>query len=187
LEEVYRDAAVTNSGTTATTVNELTDQLPALQMETLTAARDAILAEGSFEADKIAVEEDKGLPIGTAVALEEDLPLAVARWYTYDIDGHEDMSTDVGIDSEYFTGRLYLNGVEAGDRVLIVDDTISTGGTMLAMIEAVRDLGAEVVSAHCVTEKVDRGGVERVTEEAGVEVTTAISITADENGVDVVR
>jgi len=187
LAQVYSNATVTNSGATITTVNELTDQLPALQMETLIAAREAILAEGPFAADKIAVEEDKGLPIGVAVALDVGLPLAVARWYTYDIDAREGMSAAVDLDSEYFSGQLYLNGVEPGDRVVIVDDTISTGGTMCAMIEAIRDLGAVVTGAHCVTEKVDHGGVERVEAETGVEVTTALPVTAGEDGVDVLR
>jgi adenine phosphoribosyltransferase len=186
LERVYRTAAVTDSGSHVTTVNELTDQLPALEMETLIAARETIREAGPFDADKIAVEEDKGLPIGVAVALKEGLPLAVARWYTYDIDVADELRAIVDIDSEYFTGTLYLNGVEAGDRVVIVDDTISTGGTMVAMIEAIREAGAEVVGAHCITEKVDKGGVERVERETGVEVTTSISISANEDGVDVV-
>lgn len=186
LERVYHTAAVTDSGSHVTTVNELTDQLPALEMETLIAARETIREAGPFDADKIAVEEDKGLPIGVAVALEEGLPLAVARWYTYDIDVADELRATVDIDSEYFTGTLYLNGVETGDRVVIVDDTISTGGTMVAMIEAIRDAGAEVTGAHCVTEKVGKGGVERVARETGVEVTTSISISATEDGVDVV-
>ena len=38
---------------------------------------------------------------------------------------------------EYANGELFLNGVKGKDKVIIVDDMISTGGTMLALIQAV--------------------------------------------------
>lgn len=185
IERVYSQAAVTRSGSYLTTVNELTDQLPAITPETLDAATTLLSHEISSDVDKVCVEEDKGMPIGVAIAMERELPLAVARWYTYEIDAFDHLRTSVDIDSEYFSGRLYLNGVESGDRVTIVDDTISTGGTMIALIEAIREAGASVAEAHCVVEKHENGGVERVRSETGVEVTTAISIEVDTDGVTV--
>lgn len=186
IESVYARAEVTDSGGYLTTVNELTDQLPALSPRTLSAATELVRRELSADVDKIAVEEDKGMPIGVALARDEKLPLAVARWYTYEIGELDDLRTTVDIDAEYFSGQLYLNGVESGDEVTIVDDTISTGGTMVAMIEAVRDAGATVSEAHCVVEKTENGGVERVADETGVEVTTAVEIEVDSDGVTVV-
>jgi len=44
----------------------------------------------------------------------------------------------------YSKGELYLNGIHKGDKVLIVDDVISTGGTMRATIEALKTAGAEI-------------------------------------------
>jgi len=187
IKSVYACAEVTDSGGYLTTVNELTDQLPALSPQTLSAATTLVRRELSADVDKIAVEEDKGMPIGVAMAREEQLPLSVARWYTYEIDELEEMQTTVDIDSEYFSGELYLNGVESGDSVTIVDDTISTGGTMIAMIEAIRDAGATVEEAHCVVEKSKNGGVERVAEQTGVDVTTAVEIEVDSDGVTVVE
>lgn len=187
IQSVYRNAAVTQSENYATTVNELTDQLPALRPETLSAAADLIRYRISAETDVIAVEEDKGLPIGAVVAKELELPLAVARWYTYEIDTKEECQVEVEMDSEYYSGQLYLNGVSSGDTVTIVDDTISTGGTMKAMIEAVRAAGASVEGAHCVVEKCDNGGVEQVETETGVPVSTEVRIRADEDGVTIVE
>ncbi|OLZ42757.1 adenine phosphoribosyltransferase [Natrinema saccharevitans] len=181
---VYEDAGVTHSGEHATTVNQLTDQLPALQPRTLEAARTLLSGAGSFDVDKLAVEEDKGLPFGVLVAREYSLPLAVARWYTYDLNA--DRQSAVEIDSEYFSGDLYLNGIEPGDAVTIVDDTISTGGTMIAMIEAIEKAGAVVEEAHCIVEKTRKNGVDRVAEETGVDVTTSIAIEIEGNNVNVI-
>ncbi|MDS0261251.1 hypothetical protein NDI56_17770 [Haloarcula sp. S1CR25-12] len=187
IKSVYRNAGVTQSRDYVTTVNELTDQLPALQPETLSAATELIRDRISAETDVIAVEEDKGLPIGVIVAKELELPLAVARWYTYEIDAKEECQVEIDMDSEYYSGQLYLNGVSSDDRVTIVDDTISTGGTMTAMIQAVRAAGASVEGAHCVVEKCTNGGVERVEAETGVSVSTEVGILADEDGVEIVE
>jgi adenine phosphoribosyltransferase len=48
---------------------------------------------------------------------------------------------------EYGTGVLevHRDAVRAGDRVLIVDDVLETGGTALASINLVEGLGATVV------------------------------------------
>ncbi|WP_245852844.1 phosphoribosyltransferase family protein [Natrinema ejinorense] len=181
---IYEDAGVTHSGEHATTVNQLTDQLPALQPRTLEAAKTLLSREGAFDVDKLAVEEDKGLPFGVLIAREYSLPLAVARWYTYDLNA--DRQSAVDIDSEYFSGNLYLNGIEPGDSVTIVDDTISTGGTMIAMIEAVEKAGATVEEAHCIVEKTRKNGVDRVAEETGVDVTTSIAIEIEGDNVNVV-
>jgi adenine phosphoribosyltransferase len=44
----------------------------------------------------------------------------------------------------YSKGELYLNGISPGDRVVIVDDVISTGGTLKALLAALDRAGAEV-------------------------------------------
>ncbi|TVT84917.1 hypothetical protein [Pseudomonas sp. H3(2019)] len=56
------------------------------------------------------------------------LPFGIARWYPSGLEGQ----VKVGFDCEYISGELYLNGVEPGDRVIMVDDLISTGGSLLA-------------------------------------------------------
>lgn len=52
-------------------------------------------------------------------------------------------------------GRM-AGPVEPGDRVLAVDDTVTTGGSLIQAVEAIRDFGCEVVAATCL---LDRGGV----------------------------
>ena len=60
IASVYDSADVTSSGDHATTVNQLTDQLPALQPETLAAAGTLLAEGGEYDVDTLAVEEDKG-------------------------------------------------------------------------------------------------------------------------------
>ena len=51
-------------------------------------------------------------------------------------------------------GRM-AGAVGPGDRVLVVDDAVTTGGSTLAAVEAIRDYGGVVVAASCL---LDRGG-----------------------------
>uniref|UniRef100_M4DS81 adenine phosphoribosyltransferase n=1 Tax=Brassica campestris TaxID=3711 RepID=M4DS81_BRACM len=55
---------------------------------------------------------------------------------------------------EYGNDRLemHVGAVEAGDRALVVDDLIATGGTLCAAINLLERVGAEVVECACVIE-----------------------------------
>jgi len=60
----------------------------------------------------------------------------------------------------------------AGRRVLVVEDTSTTGSSPLTAVEALREAGAEIVGVAMI---VDRGGVE-VIREAGLECRAAFSL-----------
>jgi adenine phosphoribosyltransferase len=57
-------------------------------------------------------------------------------------------------DLEYGTDTIEIqhDAVEAGQRVVILDDLLATGGTMAATADLFRQVGAEVVGAACIIE-----------------------------------
>lgn len=65
--------------------------------------------------------------------------------------------------------EIHDDALGAGERVLIVDDLLATGGTASAAIELCRRLGAEVVGAAFVIDLPELGG-RRAIEALGVEV-----------------
>ncbi|MEJ2757858.1 MAG: adenine phosphoribosyltransferase [Anaerolineales bacterium] len=155
-------------------VNPLTEQIPATSPELLQAATSWLVECGNFQAaNKIAGEEDKGAILVASTSLETGLPFGMARWYPSGLEGQ------VGVDfvMEYASGQLFLNGVEKGDRVIVVDDMVSTGGTMLALIEAIKKAEATIVDIVCVAEKVEYKGVKRIREETGHQVKTLLQVS----------
>ncbi|MFJ8626437.1 phosphoribosyltransferase family protein [Kitasatospora sp. NPDC093550] len=183
LRDVYQRAGVLNTGSYLTTVNELCDQLPALRPELLQYVTSHLRTRVDLSGvTKVLVEEEKGAPIGTAFSLLTGLPLAMARHYPYEFP-----SRTISFSSEYDRNTLNVNGIEPGDRVCVIDDTLSTGGTVAALIEAVRDMGAEVTEVAVVVEKAGNGGRELLESELGVPVRSLLTIKVAPDEVHVVE
>jgi adenine phosphoribosyltransferase len=80
-------------------------------------------------------------------------------------------------DLEYGTDRLemHLDGVHSGDRVLIVDDVLATGGTAAATVELIRQLGATVAGVAVLIELDFLGGRSKL---PGIDLTSLVSYGA---------
>ncbi|OIT39687.1 PREDICTED: adenine phosphoribosyltransferase 3 isoform X1 [Nicotiana attenuata] len=58
--------------------------------------------------------------------------------------------------------EMHIGAVEAGERALVVDDLIATGGTLRAAMNLLERAGAEVVECACVIEIPDLKGKEQL-------------------------
>lgn len=99
---------------------------------------------------KVVGAEARGFMVGAPVALELGAGFVPARK-----PGKLPRQTvSQGYDLEYGTAELQLHhdALQPGDRVLIVDDLIATGGTMEAQIKLVQGLGADLVGVACLME-----------------------------------
>jgi adenine phosphoribosyltransferase len=70
--------------------------------------------------------------------------------------------------------EMHADALVAGERVVLVDDLIATGGTAEAAIKLLRQLGAEVLAACFVIDLPDLGGAERL-RKLGVPVRTLVA------------
>lgn len=69
---------------------------------------------------------------------------------------------------------MFINNVHRGDRLVFVDDVISTGGTLFAIVKALRQMGADVVDVLIVFEKTrEKGRMER---ELGLPIKTLMAV-----------
>lgn len=123
---------------------------------------------GAF--DSVLAIEARGFLIGTAVAVTGGWPLALAR-KRGKLPGPVDT---VEYDLEYGTAALQVQSGQfaAGERVLIVDDVLATGGTLAAAAQLVVRAGAVVAGFAVVLRLAALGGVERL---AGHRVVAAVT------------
>ncbi len=77
---------------------------------------------------------------------------------------------------EYGTDEIEIHrdAVQRGERVLLVDDLVATGGTAEAAVNLLSRLGAEVVAACFIVDLPDLGGADRI-RRLGVPVRTLVS------------
>lgn len=98
----------------------------------------------------VAGMEARGFIFGTLCALELDVgfvPLRKPGKLPYDVQS-------IAYQLEYGTAELEIHNdaLSEGDKVLLVDDLIATGGTARASCELIEQLGAEVTGAAFVVE-----------------------------------
>lgn len=81
---------------------------------------------------------------------------------------------------EYGTDEIEIHrdAVQPGERVLLVDDLVATGGTAEAAVNLLSGLGAEVVAACFIVDLPDLGGADKI-RRLGVPVRTLVSFSGD--------
>lgn len=60
--------------------------------------------------------------------------------------------------------EMHTDAVRPGQRVLLIDDLIATGGTLLAAAKLLQRLGANVVEAACIIDLPQLGGSKAITD-----------------------
>jgi orotate phosphoribosyltransferase len=117
----------------------------------------ALVPEGT---QRLAAPELGAILLGGVVSLELDLPLVLVRKEA----------------KGYGTARALEGVLEAGDRVAVIEDVLTTGGAAIAAIEKVRAAGAQVIGLVAVLDR-EEGAAENL---ARLEVPfTALFTTRD--------
>ncbi len=62
--------------------------------------------------------------------------------------------------------RMVEGPVDAGTKVLVVEDTVTTGGSTIAAVEQIREQGLEIVGGVCVVDRL-AGGTEAIADAIG--------------------
>jgi adenine phosphoribosyltransferase len=73
---------------------------------------------------------------------------------------------------------MHKDALEPGQKVILVDDLIATGGTAEAAVKLLQQIGAEVVAACFVIDLPDLGGAAKI-EALGVPVRSLIEFEGD--------
>ncbi|AXR82867.1 orotate phosphoribosyltransferase [Natrarchaeobaculum sulfurireducens] len=116
------------------------------------------------EDDKLAGVALGAVPLAAATSISAGVPYVIARKQR----------------KEYGTGNVVEGRLEEGEEVVVLEDIVTTGTSLVDAIEALREAGATVERALIVVDR-EEGGRENV-EDAGVEMealVTASELLAD--------
>ena len=110
--------------------------------------------------DKVAGIEARGFVLGGAVAHQLAVGFAPVRkkgklpWRTL----RQEYQLEYGVDSV----EMHEDALTVGEKVLLIDDLIATGGTALAAVKLIEGLGAHVVGASFVIDLPELGGRQKL-------------------------
>jgi adenine phosphoribosyltransferase len=122
--------------------------------------------------DKVAGIEARGFILGGAVAHQLSagfVPLRKKGKLPHSTRGVE-YALEYGADAI----EMHLDAIRKGERVVLVDDLIATGGTALAAIHLLTQAEADIVAATFVIDLPDLGGADKL-RAAGVEVLSLVA------------
>ena len=110
--------------------------------------------------DVVAGVEARGFLLAAAVALSAGVGVVLVR--KAGKLPRERISADYALEYGTATLELHSDAIRPGQRVLVVDDVLATGGTLSAAVALVEQLGGVVTAVSVVVELAALGGRERM-------------------------
>ena len=157
-------------------VHPLTNGVPSTDPAMISEIADWMADVGNLDCDVILTPESMGIPYAVALSLKTGKPYSVVRKMSVGAEGEIEITQRTG----YSKSSMYINGITEGTRVVIVDDVVSTGGTLNSIVSAVRMAKAEIVDILVPINK--DGGAGKLTG-MGVRVKTMFDISVEKGKV----
>jgi adenine phosphoribosyltransferase len=122
--------------------------------------------------DKVAGIEARGFIIGGAVAHQVSAGFVPIR--KKGKLPHQTVRMAYALEYGTDEMEMHVDAIAKGDRVVLVDDLIATGGTAEGAVKLLRQVGAEVLAACFIIDLPDLGGAEKL-RKLGVPVRTLVA------------
>jgi len=171
LRASLKDTPVVRFGDYEYFVHPITDGIPLGRPEVLDEVLTELTRIGNWSrCDKIVTAESMGFPLAAGLSLRVRKPYVFIRKRGYGLPGEVSLKKATG----YAKTDMFINNVQPGDRVVFVDDVISTGGTLIAIVNAFRKIGAEIADVLIVFEKTREKP--RIEKELGLKIKTLLPV-----------
>jgi len=175
------EASVVKKGDYSYVVHPITDGTPEIKPELL----DEVVHEMQDRiqkcenVDKIVTIEAMGIPLATALSLRMEIPFVIIRKKSYGLSSEYTVKQKTG----YSKSNLYINGLEKGDNIVIVDDVLSTGGTLQSVLSVLKKMEVIIKGVFIA---VDKGNVaKKLIDEFNVNINALVNIDIVDGKVEI--
>lgn len=125
-------------------INPISDGIPEIDPKLLEELVDAIKEKiknyNNF--DKIITLEAMGIPLATLLSYKTNKPFTIIRKRPYFLKDEITVKQKTG----YSTSTLYINGIKKQEKVIIIDDILSTGNSLTNVIKSLIKQDIEIVA-----------------------------------------
>ncbi|MBN1539114.1 MAG: adenine phosphoribosyltransferase [Candidatus Thermoplasmatota archaeon] len=170
----FQKIPIVKSGDYNYFVHPLSDGIPAISPSLLAGASECMmeLFPDRDEFDLMVTAEAMGIPLAAALSTLISKPFSIARKRSYCLPGE----ITVGQETGYSSSKLHLNLPGSGGRSVIVDDVLSTGGTLRALVKGIRRSGWCVDRAFFLFNKMEKVPKNELEEEVELRITSLLDI-----------
>ena len=138
LQDSLRGSPIIWKGDYPYFIHPISDGIPRMDADVLRATRDLIVEMVDWsKIDLIVSVEAMGLPLLAVVGDATGKPTVVIRKREYGMEGEVRVDVSTG----YSRSTTFINDISPGERILIVDDVISTGGTLEPILATLEEMG----------------------------------------------
>ena len=138
LQDSLRGSPIIWKGDYPYFIHPISDGIPRMDADVLRATRDLIVEMVDWSnIDLIVSVEAMGLPLLAVVGDATGKPTVVIRKRQYEMEGEVRVDVATG----YSQSTTYINDIRPGEKILIVDDVISTGGTLEPILATLEEMG----------------------------------------------
>jgi len=138
LQDSLRGSPIIWKGDYPYFIHPISDGIPRMDADVLRATRDLIVEMVDWsKIDLVVSVEAMGLPLLAAVGDATGKPTVVIRKREYGMEGEVRVDVSTG----YSQSTTFINDISPGERILIVDDVISTGGTLEPILATLEEMG----------------------------------------------
>ena len=172
LKKSLYEAPIVKKGDYDYVIHPITDGVPFITPKLLKEVSNEIKKHikkyGKF--NRIVTMEAMGIPLACALSLDLGIPFTIIRKREYGLPGEVSVEQVTG----YSKAKLYINGLQKGDKIVIVDDVLSTGGTLRAVLSVFKKMSVNVIGVFIAINKGSH--IQEISKEFNVPITSIVDI-----------
>jgi len=151
FKKSLKEAPIVKKGDYHYVIHPITDGIPEIKPDLLKEVTSKMkqLIKKCGKIDKIVTMEAMGIPLASIIAMEMNLPFTIIRKRAYDLPNEASVKQITG----YSKSNMFINGLAKGDNIVIVDDVLSTGGTLKAILTVLRKMKVNVKGVFIAVDK----------------------------------
>jgi len=177
LKQSLKDAPIIKKGVYSYVIHPLTDGIPEIQPALLKEVTNELMKQLQRiqPFDRIVTMEAMGIPLASLLSIQMNIPFTIIRKRSYWLKDEQSVTQITG----YSKSQLFINGLKKDKSIVIVDDVLSTGGTLRAVLHTLQKMHVNVKAVYVA---VDKGtNAKKIRNETGIPIHALATITVKDN------